>query len=41
MDNFGAKKANYITIQYPFTNIYGNNIFIDFALESEGQKVAI
>lgn len=41
MDTFGAEKANYITIQYPFTDIYGNNRFIDFALESEGQKVAI
>lgn len=41
MDTFGAEKANYITIQYPFVDIYGNNRFIDFALESEGQKVAI
>lgn len=41
MDTFGAEKTNYIAIQYPFTDIYGNNRFIDFALESEGQKVAI
>lgn len=41
MDTFGAENANYITVQYPFVDIYGNNRFIDFALESEGQKVAI
>lgn len=41
MDTFGAENANYITVQYPFVDIYGNNRFIDFALESEGQKIAI
>lgn len=41
MDTFGAENANYITVQYPFVDIYGNNRFIDFALESEGQKVGI
>lgn len=41
MDAFGAENANYITIQYPFVDIYGNNRFIDFALECEGEKIAI
>jgi superfamily II DNA or RNA helicase len=28
-------------LQYPFVDIYGNSRFIDFALESEGNKIAI
>lgn len=41
MDTFGAENANYLTVQYPFVDIYGNNRFIDFALECGGEKIAI
>ncbi len=38
---FGIENTQYIAIQYPFVDIYGNNRFIDFALESEDIKIAI
>lgn len=38
---FGPEKANYLGIQYPFVDIYGNHRFIDFAIESPGEKIAI
>ncbi len=38
---FGIENTQYIAVQYPFVDIYGNNRFIDFALESEDIKIAI
>lgn len=38
---FGPEKTKYLFIQYPFVDIYGNNRFLDFALESGSQRVAI
>ncbi|MBZ9686808.1 DEAD/DEAH box helicase family protein [Clostridium estertheticum] len=38
---FGPENTKYLSIQHPFVDIYGNSRFIDFALESEGQKIAI
>lgn len=35
MDTFGAENANYTTVQYPFGDIYGNNRYIDFAIEKK------
>jgi len=40
-DNFGPEKSRFVFTQYPFVDIYGNNRFIDFALESGGIKIAI
>lgn len=40
-DIFGIENTQYIAVQYPFVDIYGNNRFIDFALESENIKIAI
>lgn len=40
-DTFGPEKSQYLFVQYPFVDIYGNSRFIDFALESEGEKIAI
>lgn len=40
-DVFGPEKTKYLFIQYPFVDIYGRNRFIDFALESENEKIAI
>ena len=40
-DRFGPEKSRFVFTQYPFVDIYGNNRFIDFALESEGIKIAI
>ena len=40
-DAFGPDKTQYLFIQYPFVDIYGNRRFIDFALESESFKIAI
>ncbi len=31
-DTFGPEKSQHIFIQYPFTDIYGNSRFIDFAI---------
>ncbi len=38
---FGIENTQYIAVQYPFVDIYGNNRFIDFALESRDIKIAI
>ena len=38
---FGIENTQYIAIQYPFVDIYGNSRFIDFALESEDVRIAI
>jgi hypothetical protein len=40
-DVFGPDKIQYIFVQYPFTDIYGNHRFIDFALESQVERIAI
>lgn len=40
-DTFGPEKTQYLSIQYPFVDIYGNRRFIDFALESESLRIAI
>ncbi len=40
-DTFGPDKSQYLFLQYPFTDIYGNRRSIDFALESENLKIAI
>jgi superfamily II DNA or RNA helicase len=40
-DVFGPDKSQYLFIQYPFVDIYGNRRFIDFALENDGFRVAI
>ncbi|MCX7923849.1 MAG: DEAD/DEAH box helicase family protein [Clostridia bacterium] len=40
-DAFGPEKTQYLSIQYPFVDIYGNRRFIDFALESESFRIAI
>ncbi len=40
-DVFGPERSQYLFVQYPFTDIYGNHRFIDFALESEDEKIAI
>lgn len=40
-DVFGPEKSQFIFVQYPFVDIYGNNRYIDFALESEDSKIAI
>ena len=40
-DIFGPEKSQYLFVQYPFNDIYGNSRFIDFALESEGERIAI
>lgn len=39
-DVFGADKTNYLFIQYPVVDIYGNNRFIDFALMCDDYKIA-
>ena len=38
---FGIENTQYIAVQYPFVDIYGNNRFIDFAFESEDIKIAV
>lgn len=40
-DVFGPENSQYLYVQHPFVDIYGNRRYIDFALESEGQKIAI
>lgn len=40
-DVFGPEKSQYLFIQYPFVDIYGNRRFIDFALENDDIRVAI
>lgn len=41
IDAFGPENSNYLFIQYPVTDIYGGNRYIDFALECGNQKIAI
>lgn len=38
---FGIENTEYIALQYPFVDIYGNSRFIDFALVNEDIKIAI
>ena len=38
---FGAEKAGYLYSQYHFYDIYQNSRYADFALESNGRRVAI
>ena len=38
---FGIENTQYLAIQYPFVDMYGNNRYIDFALESKNIKIAI
>ena len=40
-DTFGPEQSEYLFLQYPVTDIYGNRRTIDFALESENLKIAI
>ena len=40
-DVFGPENSQYVYVQHPFVDIYGNSRYIDFALESEGEKIAI
>jgi superfamily II DNA or RNA helicase len=40
-DTFGPEKTQYLSVQYPFVDIYGNQRFIDFALESDNLRIAI
>lgn len=40
-ETFGIENTQYIAMQYPFVDIYGNNRYIDFALESDDIKIAI
>ena len=40
-ETFGPDKTQYLFIQYPVIDIYGNRRWIDFALESESFKIAI
>jgi superfamily II DNA or RNA helicase len=38
---FGPDNSENLYVQYPFVDIYGNRRYIDFALESQGIKIAI
>jgi len=38
---FGPDKTQFLSIQHPFVDIYGDRRFIDFALENENEKIAI
>lgn len=40
-DTFGPDQSEYLFLQYPFTDIYGNRRSIDIALESEDLKIGI
>lgn len=40
-DTFGPENSKYLSIQHPFVDIYGNRRYIDFAMEAEGEKIAI
>lgn len=40
-ETFGAEKGEYVYLQYPVVDIYGNHRFIDFALNFPDGKVAI
>ena len=39
-DTFGAEKGQYVYLQHPFVDIYGNHRTIDFAVMTEDGKVA-
>jgi len=38
---FGPEKTQYLSLQYPVVDIYGNRRYIDFAIESDELKIAI
>jgi len=38
---FGPEKTQYLSVQHPFVDIYGNRRFIDFAIENDEMKIAI
>lgn len=40
-DVFGPEKTQYLSVQHPFVDIYGNRRFIDFALENDDIRIAI
>lgn len=40
-DVFGPEKSQYISVQHPFVDIYGNSRFVDFVIENEDEKIAI
>lgn len=40
-ETYGAEKGEYVYLQYPIVDIYGNHRFIDFALNFPDGKVAI
>ena len=40
-DVFGPENSQYLYIQHPFVDIYSNRRYIDFAMESEGKRIAI
>ena len=40
-ETFGAEKGEYVYLQYPIVDIYGNHRFIDFALNLPDGRVAI
>lgn len=40
-DVFGPENSQYLSVQHPFVDIYGNRRYIDFAMEAEGEKIAI
>ena len=40
-DTFGAEKAGFLYSQYHFFDIYNNDRFADFFLESGARKIAI
>ena len=40
-DTFGAEKGQYVYLQYPIVDIYGNHRSIDFAVQMPDGRVAI
>ncbi len=40
-ETFGAEKGDYLYLQYPIVDIYGNHRFIDFAMNFPDGRVAI
>lgn len=40
-DVFGPEYSEYISVQHPFVDIYGKYRLIDFALESDDERIAI
>ena len=39
-DTFGAEKGQFVYLQHPFVDIYGNHRTIDFAVMTDNGKVA-